>query len=765
MNLKKAVIFSVMLAGATAMASQIVFLRECLVSFYGNEISVGIILAAWLVWGAFGSWILGRLSDNLRSKIHVFAVCQIILAIILPITLIAIRSSKDFLGVASGEIVSYAQMFTAVLIILSASCCILGFMFSLACRVYRDITAGAAKSVANIYVTEALGALVGGSVVSFFLISRVPALWILFAISFLNIAASITLQRTSPDFLRRKIFYWATVSILILSSAAACAGGVRGLRQFSLALLWKGFDVLESRDSVYGNITVTERAGQTSFFENGLHLYTVPDHLSREEAVHFALLENEDPSKILLIGGGVGGLLEEILKHPVSEVDYVELDPMIITEAENFLGNETKKALNDPKVTIINEDGRFFVKQAQKKYDCIIISLGDPYTIQLNRFYTKDFFDELSHIMDDGGILSFALTSSENYIGGELKDYLNSVYLSLSASFSDVLLIPGDTMYFLASNRRGVLTSDMDTLIARLNERGINTQYVREYYLFDKLSKERIEYATKAVSENSDGLINRDFRPIAYYYATRFWGTHFEAPFFRRFTENLKTHAVWAAVSIVCILIFIFGIFDRKRRGKRTVLLSLMTTGFAEISFQIAVILSFQVIYGYMFYKMGIILTCFMAGLAAGGWIASKNLDRIKDHRKAFSWTQCAICVYPLILPPVFFWLARSESNVVSFMGANIIFPVLPIVAGIIGGIQFPLANKIYLTNEEETGRVAGISYGLDLLGACFGSFFAAAFLMPILGIFETCILVAVINVAVLVSLLISRSSLVDNKS
>jgi len=765
MNLKKTVIFSVILAGATAMASQIVFLREFLVSFYGNEISVGIILAAWLLWGAFGSWVLGRLSDSLKSKIHVFAVCQLILAVILPITILAIRLSKNLLGIAPGEIVSYAQMFTAAIIILSLSCCILGFMFSLACRIYRDITPGAAKSVANVYVMEALGALAGGSVVSFFLISRAFPLWILFAISFLNIAASIILQRTSPDFFRRKIFYWVTVSVLILSSLLVRAGGVRILRQFSLARLWKGFDVLESRDSVYGNITVTERAGQTSFFENGLHLYTVPDHLSQEEAVHFALLENEDPSKILLIGGGVGGLLEEILKHPVREVDYVELDPVIINEAKKFLKDETEEALNDSRVTIINEDGRFFVKQTKKKYDCIIISLGDPYTIQLNRFYTKDFFDELSRVLSDGGILSFALTSSENYIGGELKDYLNSIYLSLSASFPDVLLIPGDTMYFLASKSRGILTSDTDTLISRLDERGIDTQYVREYYLFDKLSKERIEYATKAVSENSNGLINRDFRPIAYYYATRFWGTHFEAPFFRRFTDIIKAHVVWAAVSVICVLILIFGVFDRKRRGKRTVLLSLMTTGFAEISFQIAVILSFQVIYGYMFYKMGIILTFFMAGLAAGGWIASKNLDRIQDHMKAFSWTQCAICVYPLILPPVFFWLSRSESNIVSFFGANLIFPVLPIVAGIIGGIQFPLANKIYLKNEEETGRVAGISYGLDLLGACVGSFFAAAFLMPVLGIFETCILVAIINAAVLASLLISRPSLVNNNS
>jgi len=57
---------------------------------------------------------------------------------------------------------------------------------------------------------------------------------------------------------------------------------------------------------------------------------------------------------------------------------------------------------------------------------------------------------------------------------------------------------------------------------------------------------------------------------------------------------------------------------------------------------------------------------------------------------------------------------------------------------------------KIYLEDREQVGRVAGLSYGLDLLGACLGSFLAAAFLVPVLGIFQTCFMAALINLAVL---------------
>ena len=123
------------LMGATAMASQIVFMREFLVVFYGNEISIGIILASWLLWGAFGSWFLGRFSDRVSAKIRLFSFCQLGLAFILPVTFFAVRSSKALMGITTGEVVGYYPMAVATFTILALSCNIMGFMFSLGCRV------------------------------------------------------------------------------------------------------------------------------------------------------------------------------------------------------------------------------------------------------------------------------------------------------------------------------------------------------------------------------------------------------------------------------------------------------------------------------------------------------------------------------------------------------------------------------------------------------------------------------------------------------
>ncbi|MFH1394815.1 MAG: hypothetical protein ABIH09_01500 [Candidatus Omnitrophota bacterium] len=757
MNLRKTITCSMILTGAAAMASQIVFLREFLIVFYGNEISIGIILACWLLWGAFGSWFFGRFSDRIKEKIYVFAMCQIALALILPATLLAIRLIKPVMGIATGEIIGYAPMFVSAVLILSFSCATMGFMFSLACRMYRDNSNAPETALAHVYIMEAIGALLGGFIVSGFIIRFMTPLSILFLFSVLNVSASIVLRNSAGIVSHRKILDYTITVVFLITVVVMALGGLRLLREFSLAQLWKGFDVLESRNSIYGNITVTKRGRETSFYENGLHLYTVPDDFSAEQAVHFALLENTDISRVLLIGGGVGGLLKEILKYPVDRVDYVELDSTIIDEAEKYLDIADASFLKDARVAIINEDGRFFVKRTDEKYDAVIINLGDPYTIQLNRFYTVGFFRELNRILSDDGIVSFSLTSSDNYIGDELKDYLSSIYISASKVFPDVLLIPGDTVYFLLSNKLNILTGDPEILMTRMRNLGIEAKYVREYYLFDKLSKERMQYVKNAVGQDTDAKLNEDFRPVAYYYATLFWGTHFDSPFFRKFLRGVKVKNIWVVTAVVCFLIIVFSVVDRKKHGKRTVLLSVMTTGFAEIVFQIAVLLSFQVIYGYVFYKLGIILTFFMVGLAFGGWIISRHMKHIQNYMKVFKWTQVCICFYPLILPPAFLLLARSQSGGVSWIGANIVFPLLPIIAGTIGGIQFPLANRIYLENSEDIGKVAGLSYGLDLMGACFGSLLAAAFLIPILGVFQTCLLTAIINVSVLTALMLGR--------
>ena len=755
MSFKKTVFISLLLLGFTAMLAQVVFMRELLVVFYGNELSIGIMLAGWLLWGAVGSYASVKFRIARYDKARIYSICQSVLAVILPVTLLFIRSSRGLLGISIGEMIGYIPMMIIVFTGLSAASFLMGAMFSLGCRVWSTFTEDPFFGVAKVYVLEAIGALAGGLLGTYFLIRNFPPMYILVVLGFVNFALSIIMRHHCAG--KENVIFRKRIGnvILLIAAAAVFFSGGKYLEDFSAKLLWKGFKVKASENSVYGNIVITEQRKQHSIYENGLHLYTVPDRFSAENTAHLALLETKSPERVLLIGGGMNGTLSEILEHPVKEIDYLELDPTIITMAEKYLP-ETK-GIGDEKVNVINLDARFFIKQVDKKYDCVIIDLGDPYTAQINRFYTVDFFREINRKLRPGGVVSFSVTSSENYVGEELKRYLGSLYISLKKVFPDVLVLPGDRAYFLASNKKGMLTYDPKVLSRRIQERMLDTKYIREPYLIDRFSEERVIYLNDLLNDAASEMdVNSDFRPISNYYATSFWSTHFDEPFFRKILFRIREEWIWLLTVLICLAMLFFSLAGRKRGVERIVLLAVMTTGFFEIIVQIAVILSFQAIYGYVFYKLGIIIASFMAGLAVGGILIEKRIGNIRDYVKIFILVQVGICLYSLVLPFMFKWLSLTDSPVMSWLGSNILLTFIPIIAGIMGGIQFPLANKICAKDISGAGEVVGVSYGLDLAGACVGSLLAAAVLIPVLGIVGTCMLTALVNLTVLAALKVS---------
>ena len=758
--MKKGILYSIILVGFTAIITQIILMREFLIVFYGNEISIGFIFTSWFIGGMLGSWFLGRITDKIKPKITLFSLCQFCLSILLPLSILAIRSIKPFLNLEAGEVMPLLPMFLSNFIILTPICVLLGFMFAQGAKIYDIESNIAATKIGMVYVLEAIGSMAGGLLVSFILMRLLNSLQIMAALSLLNILGAILLQVLSEERKTKPIFITVFIILFMLLVFLWLFGGWNNLQQLSLKIQWRGYELLASRNSIYGNIVATKRQSQHSFFHNGLHLYTIPDQLTTEEPVHFPLLEHPRPETVLLVGGGVGGLIEEILKHPIKKIDYVELDPMIIEMAREYLPKKEYDFLRDPRVAIKNLDGRLFIKGTNNKYDCIIVHLGDPYTAQLNRYYTVEFFQEVKKILKGDGILSFALSSSESYISRELKEFLRSIYASLKKVFLDVKVIPGDTAYFLACDKQGVLTYDYKILIDRTKERNIDIKYVREYYLFSKLSPQKVSFTENSLRPEKGVKINYDFRPISYYYNMIFWTAHFRDSFFKKILEAVSANKIWHTVFAVCGFILLFGvirIIKNKELERESSLIAVTTTGFTQMSLQMIILLSFQIIYGYVFYKLGLIITCFMVGLTLGGLWIIRIMPGFKKDLNFFTRIQFAICLYSLMLPIILRWFADyNNKEAASWIGANVLFLFLPIIAGFIGGVQFPLANKIYLKEKEGIGRVAGLSYGMDLLGSCLGALLTAIFLIPILGISKTCWLAAVVNLTVLVLLIIS---------
>jgi spermidine synthase len=248
--------------------------------------------------------------------------------------------------------------------------------------------------------------------------------------------------------------------------------------------------------------------------------------------------------------------------------------------------------------------------------------------------------------------------------------------------------------------------------------------------------------------------LNYDFRPVSYYYNLIFWAAHFRDNLFKGLLEAVNSGRIWLIVIVFGILVAVMGFLRKQKR--EVVLAAVLVMGFTQMSLQIVILLTFQIIYGYIFYKLGLLISCFMIGLALGSFWMTKAMPEIKKDRAVFLRLQGAICLYPLCLAGIFSWLLSLNTATGSWIGANLIFPILPVAAGCISGAQFPLANKIYIGKREEVGRVAGLTYGLDLLGSCFGSTLAALFFIPLLGIPQTCLAIALLNLFVLIALILS---------
>ncbi|MCK4823709.1 methyltransferase domain-containing protein, partial [bacterium] len=351
--------------------------------------------------------------------------------------------------------------------------------------------------------------------------------------------------------------------------------------------------------------SATQMGSQVSFFENGLLVFTVPDRLSAEESVHYTLLEHPCPRKVLLIGGGLGGGIRETLRHPtITNVEYLELDPSIVQMAQKLLPDEHILHLKDPRVHIHNMDARRYIKLSKKSFDIVILNLPNPYTAQLNRFYTLEFFTEVNKILRPGGVFSLHVTSSENAIGPELSNFLSTIHATLSAKFPDIVTLPGETARFIVSNKPGLLTSDPQILVSRLKNRKLETKYVREYRFPYDMLKERRDYLQSNLHSVPQNQLNRDFKPVGYFYDTILWATTYSANFKKLFLAFARIRPYSFVGFFLLTVLILIGI-SWIRRGKTTlfstgILYSIIGIGFTEISLVVILILGFQVLYGHV---------------------------------------------------------------------------------------------------------------------------------------------------------------------
>jgi spermidine synthase len=409
----------------------------------------------------------------------------------------------------------------------------------------------------------------------------------------------------------------------------------------------------------------------------------------------------------------------------------------------------TRREWEDPRVRVHPLDGRLFLRAAVHPFDAIILNFPSPSTLELNRFFTVEFFREAARVLAKGGVLSFSMAGSEAYLSPEVRDLNVSLIRSVKEVFPTVLVIPGATNFILASIATPPV-SLAERLATRLKNRKIATRFLTEYHIRQKLAAGRLEWLRSSLRGGGKIPLNRDAWPSGLYYAIAYWNAQFHPSF----------QAVWAAVGKlrlwpIAILSLLFslagGIVLRRKKGKGrekwVPVYAAATTGFFGSAMVILVIFSFQTICGYAYQWIGLLIAAFMAGLAAGSWHMTRRQGKIRHPRKALGVVEISILggtagAWSLLA----LFYARPE-GIEGVLLTQVGFLLLSGISGMLVGLEFPLCGRIFSGMGEGAGRSGGVLYGADLLGAWAGSLGVGVILVPVLGIFQTIATVLLVKI------------------
>ncbi len=203
-------------------------------------------------------------------------------------------------------------------------------------------------------------------------------------------------------------------------------------------------------------------------------------------------------------------------------------------------------------------------------------------------------------------------------------------------------------------------------------------------------------------------------------------------------------------------LVVLLICFKFKRLFKFSIPFCIATTGFAGMIFDLVLIFAFQILYGYVFYQIGLLVTAFMFGAITGSLLMTRSMGRIKKDLVLFLKLETAIVIFSALLPLIFLKFSHYLDRPIIFLTLQIVFFILSFISGFLIGSQFPLANKIYLETSSNLSSTAGLLYAADLFGGWIGGIIGGVVLLPFLGLLGTCMVVVMLKVISFVILAIS---------
>ncbi len=726
--------FVIFAYGLFSISAQALVFREFITSFESNDITVGIFFACWFLWVALGAVLVNcskRLAEVLLRNIEIVFLLYLPAFILQALLIIHIRRLA---GIAPYTLLPIPTALFLALLVNAPVSLITGVLFPVICRWVR---LGTASAVTYVYLLESSGSFVGGLGTTLLLAYGVNNVRI-----FLVLALVVSLAGVCCFYLRprgksafRKTGIVAGVLMVLLFAFALFFSVDKPISRELQISKWSR---LLPGDSYVGSFNTTQAEylygayqGQWIAMREGSVVEAIPDPTSAGRIIALALSQNPQAERILIIGSDLNLCRRFLLLGQIKRLVWAYPDNEYVSRILRVVPPEL--SISDSRFEPFAGDIRAGLDTLAEQFDLVIVNMPDAASSVSNRYYTLDFFEQLKSSLGHGAVLAVSVPGGENIMGTELVTIGASARVTLSKAFSNIVVVPGDTTWFIACDSSEI-TGEPGTLREHFASIPDSAEIypangLLSIYLPDRAARAMDAYNSADLPARH--LLNRDSRPLANLYALLLAAKESDAPVTRLFKylllAGIGVFVVPIVVYVVLRVISILGAGDRLSTFDFVFLV--FSAGAVGIGVVIVLMYLYQTRFGSLYLYIGAVSSLYMAGLAAGAAIVGRLLRRPFAGSVNYSEIILALVLVAqcAVLITVVYWPAENWSHFA--------FAVAFVVCGLCSGCYFPIAGRLLAERGLQTTQTAVRLETADHIGAAAGGLISALVLLPVLGV------------------------------
>lgn len=264
-------------------------------------------------------------------------------------------------------------------------------------------------NIANVMEKDYYGSLLGGVFFAFIGVPLLGLTYTPFVFGSVNFLVAVGVFFRFKDLLQtpRSVNVIGTMFCLLAIIISLGIAYSKPIIRYGEQTNYKDTIVFEHQ-SKYQKIVMTSWKSDFWLFINGnQQLSSFDEHLYHEPLVHPAMSLHPAPKRVLVLGGGDGCAVREILKYNVDKIDLIDLDPAMtdLGKTHPRLVELNQNSLNSTRVHVKNQDGFTYLEKNDEFYDVIIIDLPDPKSIELSRLYSAEFYFLVNKRLRPNGLM------------------------------------------------------------------------------------------------------------------------------------------------------------------------------------------------------------------------------------------------------------------------------------------------------------------------------------------------------------------------